>query len=391
MKKQKSITRRTFLQTAASGIALANSQNVFSAVPAQFDSFPKVAIERCRRYDFEIIKAKLAKMFDAIGGVEALVKNKTLSVKVNLTSYRARGIYSLEAVETIYTHPIVALAACSLFDDFGAKRQIIVESITTNDDDKVAFNNNWKYGPHQDIIHLFESMVPTIVWENTRNKGSASRYYTLPVGDDAYVYRSFDLNHCYNDTDVMVSIAKLKNHDIAGITLSMKNMFGVTPNAIYADPGNEYATSSRGLLHTGNQRPAAEGEIMPVVERNNPGYRVPRIVVDICRARPIDLAIIDGIVSMSGGEGYWNGPQLGITVPNLLIAGKNPVCTDAVAASAMGYDPQAQDYHKPFMNGANTLRLANERGMGSNNLDDIEVLGLGVGEARYTYLPGKRK
>ncbi len=391
MKNKCLITRRQFLQSStAVGAVLANTQTIHSNPFPQLATYPRVAIERCRRYDFEMVKTTLAKMFDGMGGIQTLVQGKTLTIKVNLTSYRATGIYSLEAVETVYTHPIVVLAACSLFQDYGAKRQIIVESMTTNDVDKTAFNNNWSYSRYTDVIGLFESMIQNLEWENTRNKGTGSRYITFPVGENAYVYQSFDFNHRYYDTDVMISIAKLKNHDIAGITLSMKNLFGITPNAIYGDPGNEQATSTRGLLHTGTDRPSADGEIMPVVGQGDAGYRVPRIVVDINRARPIDLAIIDGIVSMTGGEGYWNGQQVGISVPNVLIAGTNSVSTDTVAASVMGFNPLAEDFTKPFMNGANTLRLAAERNLGTHRLEEIEVVGLSVDEARYSYLPGAK-
>jgi len=385
------LSRRQFIKTAAAGAVLAQSGLIPALPRSSYAATPRVAIARCRRYEFELIKTKLAAMFDSIGGLQTLVNGKTLTIKVNLTSYRASGIYSLDAVETVYTHPMVVLAACSLFQDYGAKRQIIVESMTTNDEDKTAFNNNWTYTGHSDMVSVFDSTIANLEWENTRNKGTGSKYVTFPVGEDAYVYKSFDFNHRYYDTDVMVSIAKLKNHDIAGVTLSMKNLFGITPNAVYADPGNERATATRNLLHTGDKRPSAEGEILPVVGKGSPGHRVPRIVVDINRARPIDLAIIDGIVSMTGGEGSWNGKQVGISIPNLLIAGTNSVAVDAVAASVMGFDPKASDYTKPFYNGANTIRLAAERGLGTNNLEEIEVAGLSIEEARYTYLPGEDK
>ena len=37
------------------------------------------------------------------------------------------------------------------------------------------------------------------------------------------------MNHSYEDTDVYVSMAKLKNHETCGITLSLKNVFGTFP------------------------------------------------------------------------------------------------------------------------------------------------------------------
>ena len=49
------------------------------------------------------------------------------------------------------------------------------------------------------------------------------------------VYPAYDLNHSYEDCDVFVSLAKLKEHYSAGVTLSMKNCFGITPCTIYGD------------------------------------------------------------------------------------------------------------------------------------------------------------
>ena len=49
------------------------------------------------------------------------------------------------------------------------------------------------------------------------------------------MFKAFDLNHSYGDCDVFVSIAKLKEHVTAGITLTMKNCFGNTPATIYGE------------------------------------------------------------------------------------------------------------------------------------------------------------
>jgi len=189
----------------------------------------------------------------------------------------------------------------------------------------------------------------------------------------------------------MVSMPKMKNHQIAGITLSMKNLFGITPSALYSSAvQNENSTESRTqVLHEGGPS-AAGGEILPV-SSHEPGFRVPRVVVDIVRARPIDLSIIDGIISVHGGEGQWQGLGLGIVVPGLLIAGRNPVCTDSVAAAVMWYNPGAADWSMPFQNGANMLRLGAESGIGTNRPSEIEVIGLGIGSARNAFLPVVRE
>ena len=114
-----------------------------------------------------------------------------------------------------------------------------------------------------------------------------------------------------------------------------------------------------------------------------PEWRVPHVVADLAGCRPIDLAIIDGVESVKGGEGPWVR-TLARTSPGLLIAGRNGVCTDAVAMAVMGYDPQAPAGTRPFP-GENHLALAAAKGVGTNDLARIEVRGLSVAAARYVY------
>jgi len=382
MRQECSLSRRSFLQAASAALLITQARP--SKAGSGLPSSP-VAIARCRRYDFDQIKSTLAGLFDQIGGVQSLVRGKTLSVKVNLTGGWNAPTYTLSPELTVYTHPLVTLAACSLFSGYGAQRIVICESLYTTDEARSAYAG-FGYDPA-----LFESTVPNLAWEDTHNKGTGGGYRSLPTGEGAYLYSSFQFNHRYVDTDVLVSIPKMKNHLIAGVTLSMKNLFGATPSALYSSgQDNELTTDARtSVLHEGNLS-AAGGEILPVPSTVQ-GFRVPRAVVDIVRARPVDLAIIDGIVTMHGGEGAWHNTRLGIAVPGLLIAGRNSVCTDAVAAAVMGYDPAAPDGSKPFYNGSNMLRLASERGVGTHLLSEIDIAGMSVAEAQYTFQPTYRE
>ncbi|MBI1389337.1 MAG: DUF362 domain-containing protein [bacterium] len=383
----KPCSRRSFIKAAAAGMLIARSDSVLAATPTQGAAAPTapVAIQRCRTYQFDEVKARLRETFDWLGGVADLVKNKTVTIKVNLTGHLAQGHYSLSNIETVYTHPMVTLAACKLFEEYGAKRLVIVESLPANVGVEGFTMNNYD-------VSLFQSMCPIVEFENTRNLGTGSKYFTMPVENGGYLFSSFDFNHRYAETDVMVSIAKMKNHDIAGITLSMKNLFGITPNALYgsdAHRNHENATDVRvDVLHNGVRGPQCDGLIEPIVS-NDDGFRVPRIVTDICRARPIDLQIIDAVVTESGGEGSWNGDQLGLCVPGLLLVGTNCVCTDSVGASVMNFNPEAEDWTKPFVNGANTFHLAADKYLGTNKISEIDVVGVPIVEARYAFLPGQ--
>ena len=113
--------------------------------------------------------------------------------------------------------------------------------------------------------------------------------------------------------------------------------------------------------------------------------RIPRVVVDVCGARPIDLAIIDGIASMGGSEGPWAGGEG--CEPKALVAGTNCVNTDAVAAAVMGYDPMASQGTPPFDLSDNHLELAERVGLGTRDPSRIEVAGLSIPEARFDFSP----
>ena len=113
------------------------------------------------------------------------------------------------------------------------------------------------------------------------------------------------MNPAYRDTDVFVSLGKMKNHEELGITLSMKNLFGTTPTGLYG--------SRETTFHYGQKQPPAGApqEVDPTSNRYE-GYRMPRLLTDINGALPIDLAIVDGIVGACGGEGPWvaGGPAV---------------------------------------------------------------------------------
>jgi uncharacterized protein (DUF362 family) len=205
------------------------------------------------------------------------------------------------------------------------------------------------------------------------------------------MYPGYDLNHAYEDTDVYVSMAKLKNHETCGITLSCKNVFGTIPASIYgddagADEPNEKPTTGRGEVgHAGRRQPSKSApQELHFGVNHAAGYRVPHIVADLVAARPIHLAIVDGVETIAAGEGPWiRGVR--IVKPGLLLAGLNPVCTDAVGAAVMGYNPRAPRGTAPFKTCDNILLLAEAHGVGTTDLKRIDVRGVPVEQALFRF------
>jgi len=362
------MTRREWLHGAA---ALAAAPLARADAPTS-----PVAVARCRTYNPGELVPTMSRMFDQLGGLGRLVAGKTVAIKINLTGAPTYRVGHLPLEDTHYTHPNVIAATAQLLAKAGARRIRILESPWSTADpiEEYILQANWE---PRDIL----GAAPNVEFENTNYLGRAKKYSRMKVPFGGYMFPAFDLNHSYEDCDVFVSIAKMKEHATAGVTLSMKNCFGLTPCTIYgsgagADEPSLVPKGGRSLIHAGNRQPSksAPPEKDPTTPREDT-YRVPRTVVDLCAARPIHLAIVEGIKTMTGGEGPWISEELTGVNPGILVAGLNPVTTDAVSMSLMGFDPMADRGTPPFEICDSIVKLAEAAGLGTRDLKRIEVIG----------------
>ena len=376
-------SRREFLGAMgmAAGAALAPPALATTMKPPA----SRVAIGVCPEYNKQVSDV-LSTMFDQLGGLQKLVQGKTVAIKLNMTGPPSDKLNSMPNQMTHWVHPQVIGSLVSLLGKAGARRIRLLESapVGTKPLEEFMISAGWR---PQD----FASAANHVEFENTNFLGSGKKYARFMVPGGGLMYAGYDLNHSYEDTDVFVSLAKLKEHRTAGVTLSMKNCFGITPCTIYSQEAPEDEPSIvpvgyRGPMHSGSRVPPKSAP-QPVAESKDPGFRVPRITADLVAARPIHLAVIDGIYTMTGGElpnqerNWIHKP----VHPGLLIAGMNCVSTDAVAMATMGFDPMADRGSAPFETCDSTLRLAEHLGVGSRDLSRIEVTGTPISKARYRF------
>lgn len=376
------LSRRQFLaSTAAAGFAAGPLARVAGTAPAS-----TVSIAKCDGYGPELVAA-LDRMFDQLGGLGRLVQDRTVAVKLNLTGSPQLRLGSRPAGLAHWVHPRMIGAVVHLLDRAGARRIRLLESpyATGVPLEEYMYQAGW------DAREL-AGAGRRVEFENTNGLGSGREYHRFDVPRGGLLFPSYLLNHSFLDCDVFVSLAKLKDHMTAGVTLSMKNCFGNVPTTVYGDyvpkdAPDAVPRSGRGLVfHSGGRQPPrfAAPELDPASPRHE-GYRLPRVIVDICAARPIDLAIVDGIDTMGAAEGPWGGGEG--CHPGVLVAGTNCVSTDAVATAVMGYDPMAPGGTPPFYTCDNFLELAEQAGLGTRDLRRIEVAGVPVAAARFDFAP----
>ena len=165
------------------------------------------------------------------------------------------------------------------------------------------------------------------------------RWVSVPGGGQ--MFDKYPIPQACAEADAMISVQKMKNHAFMGVTLSMKNLFGLIP-----------------LMPEGRPRHYYHHLV-----------RMPYMLADLGRIFNPVLNIIDGLVTQAGEEwGKGDNPR----ICNTLVAGDHTVATDACTTALMGHDPQADWLTQPFIRDRNSLLCAAEGGFGTVDLSEID-------------------
>lgn len=144
--------------------------------------------------------------------------------------------------------------------------------------------------------------------------------------------------------DLVISVPKLKVHHWSGVSLSMKNLFGVVPGAKYGWPKNS--------LHYNGIEPS----ILTLYETIRP-----------------QLALVDGVVGLEDDGPIYGTPRH----TGVVVVGSDPVAVDATATRIMGIDPRRVAH----------LSFAGALGLGRVSADQIAVVGTKLADVAQVYAP----
>lgn len=242
-----------------------------------------VAILTAKDYDRPLTETLLSgiKLF------QLNVQGKTVVLKPNLVEYDPAGV--------INTHPTVIAAAIDAFRTLGAREVIVAEGPGHRRDNEYLLTAS---GLH-DVLKEYKARYVDLDYDEVSLMKLKSRY--TPFGQ---LY----LPETVLKANLFVSMPKMKTHHWAGVTLNLKNMFGIVPGVVYGWPKN--------LLH----QAGIDQSILDI----NSTLTMPR------------FSIVDGIIGMEG-----NGPIEGKAKPaGVLVLGEDPVAVDATVARLMKIDPR---------------------------------------------------
>jgi uncharacterized protein (DUF362 family) len=170
-------------------------------------------------------------------------------------------------------------------------------------------------------------------------EGDQPPFKVCPVPGGGAMFRQYVLPQSAVDSDAFVSVSKMKSHAFMGVTLCLKNLFGLPPLPPFG--------RARAYFH----------HII----------RLPYVLVDLGRIVDPALNIIDGLVGQSGRE--WGGEG---RIADTLVAGDHVVATDVCGAYLMGFDPLTDWPNQPFVRDRSAMRVADEVGYGTVDLSRID-------------------
>jgi uncharacterized protein (DUF362 family) len=248
----------------------------------------KVAIRSVANYEADIE----AILWETLNEFKPPVQDKSVLIKPNFVEQDVEGV--------INTHPMVIRAAREAFLLLGAKSVVIAEGPGHERDTEGIV----------EVLRLRDYVGPLDKSFVDLNTDEVSE---VPTRTQASSLKSLYLPNTVLGADFVVSMPKMKTHHWVGVTLSLKNMFGIVPGNCYGWPKN--------VLHWAG---------------------ISKSILDINSTVRPDFAIVDGIVGMEG-----NGPIQGTPkASGVLVAGNDPVAVDATCARIMGLVPEKIDYLK---------------------------------------------
>jgi uncharacterized protein (DUF362 family) len=222
---------------------------------------------------------------------ELPVRGRRVVLKPNLVEFDPNGV--------INTHPALITAAIESFRSLGAREVLVAEGPGHRRDNEYLLLAS---GLH-DALKDTGARYIDLNTDATRPVQLRSHFTPL---------ERLYLPETVAGADLLVSMPKMKTHHWAGVTLSLKNLFGIMPGAVYGWPKN--------VLHYAG---------------------IPHSILDINASLPLPrFNIIDGIVGMEG-----NGPIQGDAKHSgVIVMGTDPVAVDATAARLMTIEPWKVDY-----------------------------------------------
>ena len=240
----------------------------------------KVGIERCASYDPEAVYQALKRAVELAGDFD--VAGKTVLLKPNI-------VFDAPPEKAVCTHPVFLEAAIRLVRERGARRILAGDSP----------------GLQKPGLYSKLSGLGAAAEKNGAEWLDLTKEKTDVPCPGGKVMKKFTLTRAVREADCIISLPKLKTHQLMYYTGALKNMFGLVPSI------------TKSPFHA--RFPKRES--------------FAAMIVDLNLAVKPSYALMDAVIGMEGP-----GPSAGSPrYIGLVLASSNFLAMDAAASTLIGY------------------------------------------------------
>lgn len=251
--------------------------------------------------DEEMIRDSIFQLLDGMKDRIQIPSDATIMIKPNIC------IVKCCQSGTTVDPRIVKYLVDWLFNNYEIKKIYIGEADATSLNIEVAF----KVLGWEEIFNDYDNVELVNLAQDSLVK----------VELDGLYFKDLMMSQKFMESDLLISVAKLKTHVLTGMTGILKNEYGANPEKFKV--------------------------------KYHP--HLDEVICDLTKARLPDLCLIDGVIAMEG-----EGPECGIPRPaGIVVIGDDALATDHACARLMGFNPGRISH----------LKLARKQNLGSFDYD----------------------
>lgn len=245
-----------------------------------------VSLVRCTDYEIDHMRQALPRLLEPLGGLSWVTPGMKIVIKANLVSGKPPE-------DAVTTHPALLCVLTEMLKAKGAA------SVVIGDSPGGVYNAAYLNRIYQKCGITAAEQYGAVL---NQNFGITEVHFP-----EAAVAHDFKYTAYLDDADAVINCCKLKTHGMMGMTCAVKNMYGMVPGSVKSEYHYRYSDP----------------------------MDFARMIIDLNRAKPARLHIVDAVVGMEG-----NGPTAGTPREiGCLLAGYDPYRLDMICAGIIGLPP----------------------------------------------------
>lgn len=281
------------------------------------------------------------------GGLDHLMTDRNSDGQISVI-LKPNLVQAEDPTDGVVTDPKVCAAVVKVAKEAGATQVGIAEGTAVGPAGEATWNAMYAAGYDANRDRKFDYDT-SVELHDLNDSGGLDQIdldkvtlITIPQG---VIRTQYYVPNVLLNCDVMICVPTLKNHYNGTVTLALKNRVGCAPNDIYHSErswGGGFQGKLALVHYTDDGFPCT---VAPCPDPSDENEIVQRTIVDLNLVRPLDFAVVDGLIGVTSGPndkgvsgcgGYTCKPDPYL---HMIVAGADSLAVDAACSLVMDYHP----------------------------------------------------